>query len=308
MDKSFYAIIGDDVAISSVEGARKYRHLMSELGVSINDSKSLIPSNDMKVAEIAKRLFLNGEEISPIPPRVLLESTKSLEGLIEFLQVLANRTGQFRSLSELEHNGILDLITSNQDYDTDKFQVILTCPLKDYNPLGPYSDLVAPLLQRITSRWNTSIATQTYLGEIERFIGEEAAKITALSPISLEAMGMSPMSLSAMGMKGGMPRPSANPISPLVTKYMATRKTELLQIFRASAYASTDFTNSSFTEGQTSSRGSRNTLTSKDLYDALLSGPDPYAPNEFMEKRRIRRKQAIDLLYRYYSKSKWKMV
>jgi len=98
-DKSPYAMIGDDMAISSKEGARRYENFMSTIGVEISKGKSLQPIGNTKVAEIAKRQFVSGVEISPIPPRVLIESSKTLEGFIEFLEVLSSRTDNFRKFS-----------------------------------------------------------------------------------------------------------------------------------------------------------------------------------------------------------------
>jgi hypothetical protein len=137
-------MIGDDVGISSKEGARRYRTLLDQIGVSINDSKSLIPSDHSRVAEIAKRQFISGKEISPIPPRVLVEATKNLEGLLEFLQVTANRTGRFSELTELELKGIRRIVRKNKEFNTEKFQVLLTFSStiqsiwRVFGPFGPH--------------------------------------------------------------------------------------------------------------------------------------------------------------------------
>jgi hypothetical protein len=265
---------------------------MNEIGVSINDSKSLIPTHSNKIAEIAKRQFLEGMEISPIPPRVLLESTKNLEGLLEFLQVLANRTGRFSDLTELELNGIRRIVRKNRFFDTEKFQVLLTCSLQQYNPFGEYLDLLAPIKDEVTSRWNTSIPVQTYQNEIDRFIEREAANTVSHNPIALD------IASNALGYNSS-PSPSASQTFPLISSYLELRRKVLEELFRKCGMLFTG-------ERDIADAQKSGLLVSiHDVYDALLSGPDPLAPKDFMEKRRIRRKQAVDLLYRYYSQSRF---
>jgi len=67
-----YVMIGDDIAIFSTKVALKYRALMESLGVAINLSKSLVGAKGLKPAgEIAKRLFVDGTELSTIPVKLL---------------------------------------------------------------------------------------------------------------------------------------------------------------------------------------------------------------------------------------------
>lgn len=282
-DKSFYAVIGDDVGISSEEGARKYRSFMESIGVSINDLKSLIPTDNTKVAEIAKRLFKAGIEISPIPPRVLIESTKGTEGLLEFLQVLANRTSKFSSLSELEEKGIRRLVHTNRDIKSDLFQVTLTCPLLKYNPFGPYLDLLAPEKIGVTSRWNSSFPVQTYLNELESFLIQKAVNAINQDPLTLESLGM-----------GNAPRTSDSQSSPLITSYLNIRREELIILLRETqAHQGSD----DWDDDHVSSPES--------VFEMLVTGPDPTSPKDFMEKRRVSRKRTIDLLNKYYSSSRF---
>jgi hypothetical protein len=280
-------MIGDDVGISSKEGARRYRTLLDQIGVSINDSKSLIPSDHSRVAEIAKRQFISGKEISPIPPRVLVEATKNLEGLLEFLQVTANRTGRFSELTELELKGIRRIVRKNKEFNTDKFQVLLTCSLQQYNPFGEYLDLLAPIRDGVASRWNTSFPPQAYQGEIDRYIETVAANTVNQNPIALSALGY-----------GSSPSPSTSQTSPLISSYLELRRKVLEELFKRCGML---FTHE---EDIADAQKSGLLVSTSDVYDALLSGPDPLSPKDFMEKRRIRRKQAVDLLYRYYSQSR----
>jgi hypothetical protein len=67
-----YVIIGDDVTINSKDVAGEYKTLMSELDVGISLSKSVLHSEGLLPAgELAKRLFINGIELSTIPVKML---------------------------------------------------------------------------------------------------------------------------------------------------------------------------------------------------------------------------------------------
>lgn len=65
-----YVVLGDDVAIFNSRVAKRYKLLMKRLGVTISPVKSFEwepGSNFPPSGEIAKRLFLNEDEITPIP-------------------------------------------------------------------------------------------------------------------------------------------------------------------------------------------------------------------------------------------------
>jgi hypothetical protein len=93
-----YYIIGDDVAILDSKAAVKYEELILGLGVPISKSKSITPylkvSGSLPSAEIAKRYFVNGKELTPVRPYEL----ESLSGAgwplaLEFFQKLIHRWG-----------------------------------------------------------------------------------------------------------------------------------------------------------------------------------------------------------------------
>lgn len=72
-----YIVIGDDVAIFNEKVAMSYKQLLGDIEVPISIPKSRssyggFPSR----AEIAKRLFLNGKEISPLPPEIVRAARK----------------------------------------------------------------------------------------------------------------------------------------------------------------------------------------------------------------------------------------
>jgi hypothetical protein len=85
-----YAVLGDDVAIWNKQVAEKYENIINLLGVNISKAKSYIPGTGEGPwkAEFAKRVFLNGNEMSGISPDVLREGFKSFWCLPELFNFL----------------------------------------------------------------------------------------------------------------------------------------------------------------------------------------------------------------------------
>lgn len=72
-----YVVIGDDVCIFNTNVACSYEKIMSELDVPISKTKtSHSLEGHPSRAEIAKRLFRDGDELSPIPINVIKEARK----------------------------------------------------------------------------------------------------------------------------------------------------------------------------------------------------------------------------------------
>lgn len=65
-----YRVIGDDVAIFHRLVASRYKSLLGLLEVEINLNKSTISESKPFSAEMAKRIFRDGDELSPIPPDI----------------------------------------------------------------------------------------------------------------------------------------------------------------------------------------------------------------------------------------------
>lgn len=67
--KSFknYCLIGDDVTIFDKKVSDSYRRFLNHMMVGISEAKSIESKGYPCSAEIAKRFFLNGQEVSPIP-------------------------------------------------------------------------------------------------------------------------------------------------------------------------------------------------------------------------------------------------
>lgn len=75
-----YVVIGDDVAIFNSAVASRYEKILNLLEVPISKDKSIISkvSDNSSRGEIAKRIFLNGEELSPIPTGAIHSGKKDL--------------------------------------------------------------------------------------------------------------------------------------------------------------------------------------------------------------------------------------
>lgn len=77
--KSFrdYIVLGDDVAIANTLVAKRYGKIINQLEVPISKDKCIFPEGKQpSSAEIAKRLFVKGKEVSPIPPELILQAKK----------------------------------------------------------------------------------------------------------------------------------------------------------------------------------------------------------------------------------------
>jgi len=82
-----YVVLGDDVAIWDKDVAYRYREMLNKLDVKISLAKSFTPTKvgqNPHIAEFAKRLFVDGKEISPMPPDI----AKSFKGIYNIPDVL----------------------------------------------------------------------------------------------------------------------------------------------------------------------------------------------------------------------------
>ncbi|DAB41741.1 RNA-dependent RNA polymerase [Azolla filiculoides mitovirus 1] len=91
-----YAILGDDLVISSVPVAREYRKLVERLGVEISLSKSLVSLDG--TLEFASRYFTKGVDVSPLSFKLVNDAHASMsQGASLFL-----RLKQFREIRKSE--------------------------------------------------------------------------------------------------------------------------------------------------------------------------------------------------------------
>jgi hypothetical protein len=87
-----YAVLGDDSVIANAEVVRYYRLIMDELGVNISVKKSVSPGTPgITGAEFAKRLFVNGVEITPIPVHLLANAIGNSDFHLELWEKMMER-------------------------------------------------------------------------------------------------------------------------------------------------------------------------------------------------------------------------
>lgn len=172
-DKSFYAIIGDDIAIASKKGAEDYKKILDVLGMEISIEKSITSTPETNLGELAKRLFINGGEISPIPPDVLIKSTGTIIGFLEFIRVFSEKfhhtdPGGF---SDSEYQGVLnELFSISKFRDDQDARVLLSCPILDNFPILP----PIPPLKGVRSVWRADLIKIRLLRDFEQFFLELA--------------------------------------------------------------------------------------------------------------------------------------
>jgi len=83
-----YALLGDDIVIFDEAVAEEYRLLMTELGVTINDSKSI---NGPGTAEFAKRIFHGGSEVTGVSGALVAQAVAHLSGMRVLVETLLLR-------------------------------------------------------------------------------------------------------------------------------------------------------------------------------------------------------------------------
>jgi hypothetical protein len=96
-----YQLLGDDIILWDEAVAESYQSLMSDIGVTISSSKTVISEClDNSVGEFAKRIFQNGTEISPLSPTLLMMSS-SLYAMPAIIKELSDKWQVVETLSEL---------------------------------------------------------------------------------------------------------------------------------------------------------------------------------------------------------------
>lgn len=124
-DEPQFVIIGDDVAILGRDVASTYERLCSLMGVPLSPLKGFSPKtksiveNPIKAycannsVEIAKRVFVNGFELSPISP---VEISAGLETVYHFPALLLS--GAERGIDTSNENFVFDCASRSPDPDT----------------------------------------------------------------------------------------------------------------------------------------------------------------------------------------------
>jgi len=93
---SNYALLGDDIVIGDPKVGAAYLLIMRDyLGVDINLSKSL--ESEIGVLEFAKRLFRGTEDLTPLSPKVLLQTIRNVFHLPDLVVDLVTKSFEFDS-------------------------------------------------------------------------------------------------------------------------------------------------------------------------------------------------------------------
>lgn len=87
-----YAVLGDDVVIGCEHVSHAYLKLMSDLGVSINMTKSVISRTGS--LEFAKRTIIEGVDLSPYGPRAILQSVNAPSLSLPLIMEVLRREGR----------------------------------------------------------------------------------------------------------------------------------------------------------------------------------------------------------------------
>jgi hypothetical protein len=280
--QKFYAVIGDDMAIASKYGTEKYEKVLSELGMEISMEKSVLSTNENNLGEIAKRLFIDGGEISPIPPDILIKSTGTLIGFLEFIRVFSEKLHHSDpgGFSDSEYRKVLEHLFHNKfknDYDA---HVLLTCPALEHFPVLP----LLPPLSGIRSPWRTDLPVKRLLMDLDRFLLEEANQKT----------NQKVMELDPRFNPSGFVESTKLRKSPLYEAYKDLHKKELLQIIRRVNTTYIDEEADSFANGPL-----------QDIKD-ILSYPNPLnngVSEIYLSKRKLRLRNTHSLIQRFLDKT-----
>jgi len=83
-----YAILGDDIVIGDKEVGDKYLEVIRTLGLEVSIMKT---HTSTKMFEFAKRIFLDGVEITPFPYSALKECGKSVSQMTTLLYEISSK-------------------------------------------------------------------------------------------------------------------------------------------------------------------------------------------------------------------------
>lgn len=139
-----YFLLGDDIVIQGRALAEKYKEILQHLGVEISQSKTLEGS----AIEFAKRLFKDGNEVTPVPVRMIQALTGDPLLIREGLNHTIDRS------STTSSDCLLRLTPYLRDYSVinrvplNKVEVLISAPFGD----GPLS-----ILQGLNPEGNTNL-------------------------------------------------------------------------------------------------------------------------------------------------------
>jgi len=171
-----YAIIGDDMTIWNTKVASEYQTIMGTLGVSINLSKSWVHSaGSLPVAELAKRLFLGGIEISAIPVKLIAKVGSNPLNTITLQEILTSRG--FYSDPKLAMSAAMGLV----DRDTRQRLLLLNALPSEVTGLTRPNGPVTPNLE-LNSMYSDQLTTEQDVTEAYLYtaVVEQVKRLDAL--------------------------------------------------------------------------------------------------------------------------------
>jgi hypothetical protein len=153
-----YGVIGDDMAINNSLAASEYLECLKKLGMNISIEKSILPnkSKQIRSAEIAKRYFINGNEISPITPKLICLATSSLDDLLALRQTLFERSYFLPPLQESENQNETTK-HSPGPLDVDSFTISFLKKMKKKEIFPACAYLSSPLYENTNSTFSRTI-------------------------------------------------------------------------------------------------------------------------------------------------------
>jgi hypothetical protein len=134
-----YCLIGDDVTIFNSKVAEEYKKFLNTLSTKISESKSLHSTGKPSSAEIAKRIFKDGIELSPIPPDAFESAIKDYLLFPNLVKLALERGIELEQLDTPVHS-IAESIYKRKY--SERLRIILSNPL-----------LEAPLTRVTPSPW-----------------------------------------------------------------------------------------------------------------------------------------------------------
>lgn len=161
---SKYVMLGDDVLIGDRLLALKYKEVMAHLGVEISAMKT---HESKQLFEFAKRLFLNGREISPFPISAIVESSRRVYLLTNLLMAEKTRswdwpTGVPRAIEEfysyvLKQNRTQAVRARDRALSSEQGTLVLRGTVSAYSALSSLAGQRSVLLPPLPSRDAESI-------------------------------------------------------------------------------------------------------------------------------------------------------
>ncbi|ALD60243.2 ORF [Binucleate Rhizoctonia mitovirus K1] len=89
-----YVILGDDIVVANTEVAEQYKIIMEALGLEISPFKTIACDADFSkpIAEICKRVFVGGKEISPLPMKLMVTAAETTDMLYQLQEEMSKRS------------------------------------------------------------------------------------------------------------------------------------------------------------------------------------------------------------------------